>query len=287
VSPTLVGAAFALGDKAKAVKDLLGVYEASGDLRILDRLHRVIRRQSISDDLLLSVIRTEARSSFRIRQDYKKWLREAEADLEGFEELTRLIKEETLREPLLSCTSKQLLAMKFDRKDALDHDLALWKSVMAWASSGNPMTDYPLLGRKVEPKDLKYYQSAPNGLYEIHMDCSKVDPLFNAMLSIRCREEFLTVTLAWLKAEADGKTIRSLEELVPEYLPAIPTDPADGQLLRCLPEKRIIYSIGANFEDEQGLAGTINGEMFGVGPNEPACVIPTIRIAPEPDPFAE
>ena len=45
----------------------------------------------------------------------------------------------------------------------------------------------------------------------------------------------------------------SLEELVPEYLKEVPLDPFDGQLIRYLPEKAIIYSVGDDLIDNKGL----------------------------------
>lgn len=46
---------------------------------------------------------------------------------------------------------------------------------------------------------------------------------------------------------------QSLNELVPEYFSEIPKDPFDGQPVRYLPEKKIIYSVGEDFEDANGV----------------------------------
>jgi hypothetical protein len=52
-----------------------------------------------------------------------------------------------------------------------------------------------------------------------------------------------------------GLVPESLGWLVPEYLPAIPTDPCDGQPLRfqARPRGYIVYSVGPDGVDNQGL----------------------------------
>jgi len=65
-----------------------------------------------------------------------------------------------------------------------------------------------------------------------------------------------TRTLCALRRYADdhdGQLPASLAELIPKYLPAVPSDPYDGQALRYSPEKRRIWSVGENGKDEGGL----------------------------------
>ncbi len=53
------------------------------------------------------------------------------------------------------------------------------------------------------------------------------------------------------KAE-NGALPESLDELVPEYIAEVPRDPFDGQPLRYSREKKIIYSVGEDLEDDGG-----------------------------------
>lgn len=54
-------------------------------------------------------------------------------------------------------------------------------------------------------------------------------------------------------AAHDGKLPGKLEELVPEYLPSVPGDPmAAGAALKYLPEKKIVYSVGDDGQDDGG-----------------------------------
>jgi hypothetical protein len=45
----------------------------------------------------------------------------------------------------------------------------------------------------------------------------------------------------------------TLQELVPEYLPAVPLDDFDGRPLRYSAEKKVVYSVGTNFTDDGGM----------------------------------
>jgi len=51
---------------------------------------------------------------------------------------------------------------------------------------------------------------------------------------------------------AHGKLPPDLNELVPEFLDAVPVDDFDGQPLRYLAEKKIVYSVGINLKDDGG-----------------------------------
>ncbi len=51
---------------------------------------------------------------------------------------------------------------------------------------------------------------------------------------------------------AKGDLPAVLEDLVPEYLAAVPTDPFDGKPLRYLKDKKILYSVGEDLTDAGG-----------------------------------
>ena len=68
----------------------------------------------------------------------------------------------------------------------------------------------------------------------------------------------LIVTRTALQVErfrlARGRLPESLEQLVPHYFPAVPSDPFDGQPLRYLPLAKgfVVYSIGEDLSDDGG-----------------------------------
>ena len=49
-----------------------------------------------------------------------------------------------------------------------------------------------------------------------------------------------------------GALPRSIEPLIPDYLPSTPTDDFDGRPLRYSPERKMVYSVGQNLIDEGG-----------------------------------
>lgn len=52
-----------------------------------------------------------------------------------------------------------------------------------------------------------------------------------------------------------GELPFALEELVPEYISEVPEDPFNGKPIRYSAEKKIIYSVGQNLQDEGGSEG--------------------------------
>lgn len=128
---------------------------------------------------------------------------------------------------------------------------------------------------KARPKDLDYYQSVPNGFLEIVEDCSTISD--SLPLLVGQTIDVLTKTsFAWLRAEAGGVEVKSLRDLVPQYLDEVPLDPADGEPLRLLPGKRVIYSIGIDLKDSKGTSKDALTE-YGWIMTEPALVLPKRR----------
>lgn len=81
-----------------------------------------------------------------------------------------------------------------------------------------------------------------------------------SMWQKRCNEEVLnsaTQTLIALKefSQDNGALPVALEQLVPIYLPAIPTDAYDGTAIKYSAEKKIIYSVGNDHVDNGGSTG--------------------------------
>jgi len=74
-------------------------------------------------------------------------------------------------------------------------------------------------------------------------------------LKVRVNDDVaVTRILLALKAFklATGRLPKTLDELVPEYLAAVPLDDFDGKPLRYSPEKKILYSVGKDLKDEGG-----------------------------------
>lgn len=74
----------------------------------------------------------------------------------------------------------------------------------------------------------------------------------------RCQEDALvgtTQTMLAIKAFKNDtkKYPATLDELVPKYLDVVPTDPFDGKQLKYSAEKKIIYSIGVDKQDNGGV----------------------------------
>lgn len=77
-------------------------------------------------------------------------------------------------------------------------------------------------------------------------------------LRLKCAEN-IEVAATWLliamkayKME-QGRLPETLEELVPEYIDAVPLDDFDGKPMRYNSEKRVIYSVGEDFKDDGGM----------------------------------
>jgi hypothetical protein len=94
--------------------------------------------------------------------------------------------------------------------------------------------------------------------------------MFAARDAFRTRRDAAATVLAlesWRRAH--GAWPRSLEELTPGYLPAVPLDPFDGKPLRYLPpksdgERPTVYSVGVDALDEGGKLATTESGRHGV-----------------------
>jgi len=78
------------------------------------------------------------------------------------------------------------------------------------------------------------------------------------LASIRCQDETnvaMTRTLVALKAfkTKTGRLPLSLDELVPDYLPAVPLDDFDGKPIRYSAAKKAVYSVGKDAKDDGGM----------------------------------
>jgi hypothetical protein len=82
----------------------------------------------------------------------------------------------------------------------------------------------------------------------------KVAPRF-ARLEARHRAASLALAVERFRLANGGNTPESLNELIPQFLSSIPSDPFDGQPLRYkeLPTGFVVYSIGPDRTDDGGI----------------------------------
>ena len=76
------------------------------------------------------------------------------------------------------------------------------------------------------------------------------------------RASFLLHSCCWRAGrmrKRPGNLPETLQALVPDYLPAVPRDPFDGQPFRYSTERRIIYSVGEDLTDDGGTRGYEQG----------------------------
>ena len=83
-------------------------------------------------------------------------------------------------------------------------------------------------------------------------------PAMADVLEQKCKEASAvaaTRVLIALKAfkVQKGRLPETLDELVPEYLDAVPLDDFDGKPLRYNAEKKVIYSVGKDLRDDGGM----------------------------------
>jgi len=101
------------------------------------------------------------------------------------------------------------------------------------------------------PLDLTSNNSTGRMLYQM------VIPAITGGLSMKCQTQTdvaATRAIVALKAfkMKTGRLPKALDELVPEYLAAVPLDDFDGKPLRYSPEKKILYSVGKDLKDVGG-----------------------------------
>jgi hypothetical protein len=85
---------------------------------------------------------------------------------------------------------------------------------------------------------------------------------YEGTLRKKCEEDFSVIGTQILLAFKiykieKGELPKNLNQLIPEYLSEMPIDPFDGQHVRYLPDKKIIYSVGSDLKDNFGEKGDI------------------------------
>jgi hypothetical protein len=77
---------------------------------------------------------------------------------------------------------------------------------------------------------------------------------------MECDRSGLRLLIACQRYERrNGLLPAKLDDLVPEFIEAVPKDPFDGQPLRYSAERRIIWSVGKNLKDDGGSKMDSNG----------------------------
>ena len=245
--PTAIPYIFAVYLKQQTFNDLMLLYQSAPSEGLLNHITTICRNSTFQKSQLESVLRSEARLGIDICRRLPDWIRGQEKEFgtlwSGF-----------FKPPLSESSFEQLLAMSYDEDTSVARELADTEDLLDWAAQSAPLDRLPArLRTPPTPKSLAYYQSAPNGLAEILIDCTMGNTLARALVTHQILDAQIAATLAWLQAESDGIAVTSLDLLVPAYLDRVPADPCDGRPLRCIPEKRLVYSIGTDLKDDQGV----------------------------------
>ncbi len=82
-------------------------------------------------------------------------------------------------------------------------------------------------------------------------------PPLDKVITLKCRlaSDIIAMRLIvnmWIYKKDNGAFPKSLQDLVPQYIDAVPTDPFDGKPFRYKPDKGIIYSVGIDCIDSGG-----------------------------------
>jgi len=106
----------------------------------------------------------------------------------------------------------------------------------------------------------------PNGVSRILQ--ALLEPSIQPVLAKKCDMESMVsgtrLVVACNRFEREeGRWPESLQELVPEYLDAVPLDPFDGEPFRYSAEKGLVYSVGKNLTDEGGSSMMPDGKVEG------------------------
>ena len=143
------------------------------------------------------------------------------------------------------------------REEKLKHLFDFYTTYSRWA--GQPYSRIPDKKLTFKPTILEMILSFLSGepvselIYEystdFHFNLYDKVPL----METKSNETELRIALLMYQAR-NGRHPKTLNALVPEYIPAIPRDPFDGKPLRYNSKKKIIYSVGFNLKDDGGAA---------------------------------
>lgn len=244
--PLLIPYSYTVLLKHQTFRDLLLLHQAAPSPALRTQITAICQNSRFKPRRLEAALRTDAIYSLEIGEDLRSYL-EKQHEAHGSLVLS------FSQPPLSKLTIEQVLALPYDAEASIGQFLDQFEATSRWIASGLPLSRGPRhLFEQPAPKSLDYYQSAPNGLHEIFLDCQIGRPGLVALVTHQILDAQIEIALAWLQAEAAGIAVTSLDALVPGYLERIPADPCDGNPFRCIPEKRLIYSIGPDLKDDKG-----------------------------------
>lgn len=250
--PNLIAYLLAVnGLRSGTTTDLIHLAAQKPDPELFQEIVRLLRENKFDARELTAAIRAETRLNL-------KWLENPKESLRKWHETAGAYWTFWSEEPLASLSLEQLLALSIDRKQSRRLALDDLEVCLRWIAKTAPLSAYPSPHPK--PNPLAHYQEVPNGFYEIFRDCTEQRSIHSALIANRVHDALAQTALAWLRAEFDGVSVASLSDLVPEYLEAIPRDPADGKPLRGRIDRRVVYSIGPDLADDAGRSGFETGE---------------------------
>ena len=116
----------------------------------------------------------------------------------------------------------------------------------------NKLGKDPLTILQSKRKDVYFLFTHREVLLQLMM-LPALDSGTNKFRLLQTRRDLLKLRLAsFLLRQDTGKLPRNFEDLVPQYLPAVPDDCFNGGKLLYIPEKELFYSVGTNLLDERG-----------------------------------
>ena len=124
-------------------------------------------------------------------------------------------------------------------------------------AAGMPLAETHLRDPRAEPQPGRFGQILRGNMIG-HGLCSILMPSVISTQKLKCRSNTsgaVTQALLALKAfkAKTGRLPQSLDELVPEFLLAVPLDDFDGKPIRFSLEKKVVYSVGEDFKDGGGM----------------------------------
>ena len=170
-----------------------------------------IRNRPLRKDFLLTE-KAELRFAREMANDIKGFLKSTSPNLDS----PPLFLEKEFPHQL---TAREILKLPFNKDQFREESLKEVRRGFAWIRSGEPITTYLKKSQKRPPRDLKFYQSNPNGLREFLNDCTLDQGIPTLIHHALIMTQLQETAWHWLSLEAGGTIVRDKDHLL-KLLPA-------------------------------------------------------------------